>query len=106
QRDFLGYSSVSELVAERVHMDEKLLIALNPSAQFVAGEAVWVTAYGPDMEGKVARLEADKTTRQLRGYDADGRLIVAYPATIGSETNPSPTGTHLVAAVAPMPNYT
>lgn len=105
--EFLGYASVSELLAERFHMDEKLLVALNPNAQFVAGEAVAVTAYGPNIEGlMVARLEADKAARQVRGYDAEGKLIVAYPATIGSQENPSPSGTHLVNVVAPMPNYT
>lgn len=107
ERDFLGYASVVELLGERFHMDEDLLQALNPDAQFVAGETVVVTAYGPDVtERKIARIEADKAARQLRAYDADGELVVAYPATIGSEDNPSPSGTHLVAAVAPMPNYT
>src|SRR5262249_24971974 len=107
KRDFLGYASVIELLGERFHMDEDLLRALNPAAQFVAGETVAVTAYGPDVAGrKVARIEADKTARQVRAYDAAGMLVVAYPATIGSADNPSPSGTHLVAAVAPMPNYT
>ena len=105
-RDFLGYSRVTEELGERFHMDEDLLKALNPSAQFVAGETVAVAAYGPNTEGKVARIEADKSARQLRAYDMDGKLLVAYPATIGSEDNPSPTGIHLVDAVAPMPNYT
>ncbi len=105
--DFLGYARITELLAERFHMDEDLLIALNPGATFAAGETVAVTAYGPDVtDRKVARIEADKTARQLRAYDADGKLVVAYPATIGSESNPSPSGTHLVNAVAPMPNYT
>jgi lipoprotein-anchoring transpeptidase ErfK/SrfK len=106
KREFLGYASVPELLGERFHMDEDLVLALNAGAQFVAGETVAVAAYGPDMTGTVARIEADKTARQVRAYDADDRLIVAYPATIGSDTNPSPSGTHLVAAVAPMPNYT
>jgi lipoprotein-anchoring transpeptidase ErfK/SrfK len=105
-RDFLGYTRVTEELAERFHMDEDLLEALNPDAQWIAGETVAVAAYGPNKEGKVARIEADKSDRQLRGYDADGKLLVAYPATIGSTDNPSPTGTHLVDAVAPMPNYT
>ncbi len=106
QMEFLGYASVPELLSERFHMDVDFIKTLNPNAQFVAGEAVAVAAYGPNLEAKVARIEADKTLRQLRGYDAEGRLIVAYPATIGSEDNPSPTGIHLVNAVAPMPNYT
>jgi lipoprotein-anchoring transpeptidase ErfK/SrfK len=107
KREFLGYASVPELLGERFHMDVDLLRDLNPDAQFVAGETVAVTAYGPDMtDRKVARIEADKAARQVRAYDADGALVVAYPATIGSEDNPSPSGTHLVDAVAPMPNYT
>ena len=103
---FLGYTRVTEELGERFHMDEDLLKTLNPQAQFVAGEQIAVAAYGPNKDGKVAKIEADKGDRQLRAYDADGKLLVAYPATIGSEDNPSPTGTHLVDAVAPMPNYT
>jgi lipoprotein-anchoring transpeptidase ErfK/SrfK len=107
QMEFLGYARITELLAERFHMDEDLLVALNPGVQFAEGETVAVTAYGPDVtERKVARMVADKTTRQLLAYDAGGTLVVAYPATIGSESNPSPSGTHLVNAVAPMPNYT
>lgn len=106
QLEFLGYTSVSEALGERFHMAEKLLVALNPGSGFAAGDTVLVAAYGPDLTGAVARIEADKSLRQVRAYDADDRLIAAYPATIGSEDNPSPTGTHIVEAVAPMPNYT
>ena len=105
-RDFLGYTSVRETLGERFHMDVDLLDALNPGAGYVAGEAVLVAAYGPDREGDVVRIEADKSLRQVRGYAADGRLVVAYPATIGSDDNPSPSGVHVVEAIAPMPNYT
>jgi len=106
QRDFLGYTSVPEELGERFHMAEKLLVALNPGAGFTAGETILAAAYGPDLTGEVARIEADKTMRQVRAYDAGDRLIAAYPATIGSEDNPSPSGTHIVEGVAPMPEYT
>ncbi len=105
-RDFLGYESVAEGLAERFHMHEDLLRALNPAAGFVPGEQILVAAYGPDRSGTITRIEADKATRQLRAYDAEGRLVVAYPATIGSESNPSPSGIHTIEGVAPMPNYT
>ena len=104
--EFLGYSSIEELIAERFHMDVDLLKTLNPAASYAPGEHVLVTAYGPDRTGEVARIEADKSLRQVRAYDAEGRLVAAYPATIGSEDNPSPTGSHVVEVVAPMPNYT
>ena len=106
QLEFLGYTRVTEELGERFHMDEDLLKALNPQASFVAGEQIAVAAYGPDKDGQVARIEADKGDRQLRAYDVDGKLLVAYPATIGSDDNPSPTGTHLVDAIVQMPNYT
>lgn len=106
QRDFLGYTSVAEELGERFHMDVDLLSALNPGATFTAGETIAVAAYGPDLSGEIARIEADKTLRQVRAYDANDRLIAAYPATIGSKDNPSPSGTHIVEGVAPMPNYT
>lgn len=56
--------------------------------------------------GKAARVEVDKAKGQLRAYAADGSLLVAYPATIGSETNPSPSGTHTVKTVVINPDYT
>lgn len=106
KRKFLGYASIEESLAERFHMDIDLLKALNPGARYATGEPIYVAAYGPNLEGKVARIEADKSLRQVRAYGADGRLIAAYPATIGSEENPSPSGTHIVEGVAPMPEYT
>jgi lipoprotein-anchoring transpeptidase ErfK/SrfK len=60
---------------------------------------------GAPISGRVARIVADKTLKQVRGYDAQDRLLVAYPATIGSPDNPSPSGEHLVKAVAPNPVY-
>ncbi|MDB5539963.1 MAG: hypothetical protein JWQ89_1690 [Devosia sp.] len=106
QRKFLGYSSIEEELAERFHMDIDLLKALNPNAGFAAGETIFVAAYGPDLEGDVLRIEADKGLRQVRAYGEGDRLIAAYPATIGSEDNPSPSGTHEIKGVATMPTYT
>jgi len=106
KRDFLGYTRITEELGERFHMDEKLLTALNPGSKFAPGDTVFATATGPNLTGEVARIEADKSMRQVRAYDAEDRLIAAYPATIGSEDNPSPSGTHVVEGVAPMPTYT
>jgi lipoprotein-anchoring transpeptidase ErfK/SrfK len=106
RRDFLGYESVAELIAERFHMHVDLLEALNAGAAYVPGERLFVTAHGPGRTGDVVRIEADKRLRQVRAYDADGGLVAAYPATIGSQDNPSPSGTHQVETIVPMPNYT
>jgi lipoprotein-anchoring transpeptidase ErfK/SrfK len=53
----------------------------------------------------VSYLIADKSRKQLLGYDAAKRLVVSYPATIGSPELPSPSGTHMVSEIVPDPAY-
>jgi lipoprotein-anchoring transpeptidase ErfK/SrfK len=106
--DRLAYRSPSEALAERFHMDEDLLKALNAGKAFdQAGTRILVASVGrPEERGKVARVEVDKESRQLRAYDKERRLIAVYPASIGSEEKPAPSGTHKVTAVARNPTYT
>jgi lipoprotein-anchoring transpeptidase ErfK/SrfK len=42
----------------------------------------------------------------LRVLGKDGAVLAVYPASIGSEEKPAPTGSHTVQAVAPKPVYT
>lgn len=104
----VGYADAREAMAERFHMSPELLTALNPEADFGrAGQTIVVAATGPaELEGEVARIVIDKGENSLRAFDADGKLLAFYPATIGSSETPSPTGTHTVRAIAPAPNYT
>jgi lipoprotein-anchoring transpeptidase ErfK/SrfK len=102
----LAYRDAAEMLAERFHMDEAFLRRLNPDVSFAeAGVDVVVTNVGKPLKTKVAHVVADKARKQLRGYDAAGRLVVAYPATIGSADLPSPTGMHHVKAIALDPDY-
>ncbi|MBY3464723.1 murein L,D-transpeptidase [Rhizobium laguerreae] len=101
----LGYTSVAEKLSERFHMAIDLVHALNPASQFAPGDTVWVVNPGPPKEGKVKRIEADRKTGQVLAYAADGSLLAVYPATIGSEDNPAPSGKHKVKGVARMPVY-
>ena len=102
----LYYRDAAEMLAERFHMDEAFLRRLNPDVTFAdAGVDVVVANVGKPLKVRVAHIVADKAIKQLRGYDASGRLIVAYPATIGSSDTPSPTGTHAVKAIAINPEY-
>lgn len=105
--EHMSYTSVTEMLAERFHMDEAFLKALNPDANFSRpGTRVKVANFGTTASAKVARIVADKAQKQVRAYGEDGRLVAAYPATIGSSDTPSPTGTHAVSRVAFDPNYT
>lgn len=104
--DQIGFTSVSERLAERFHMDEGFLKRFNPGARFVAGETLNIVEPGQNQKSTVARIELDKKTRRLRAFDEAGRMITNYPVTIGSASTPSPSGTHTVTAVAPEPTYT
>jgi lipoprotein-anchoring transpeptidase ErfK/SrfK len=128
EMDRLAYTSPEELLAEKFHMSMEVLRQLNPDADFSqAGTEIVVAAVpedrqmranvgeesgsigpearGPDQE-PVTRIVVDKANEQVRGYNADGELLVAYPATIGSEQYPSPEGTTEVVVVVRDPNYT
>ena len=104
--EFLGYESVPEAIAERFHMDVDFLKALNPAAGFLTGETLFIVMTGANQTGLATQIVADKALRQVRAYDATGRLLAAYPATIGSEDNPSPSGVYTVERATAMPNYT
>ncbi|MBY5903984.1 murein L,D-transpeptidase [Rhizobium leguminosarum] len=101
----LGYTSVAEKLSERFHMGIDLVNALNPTSQFAPGDTVWVVTPGPPREGKVKTIEANRKTGQVLAFAGDGSLLAVYPATIGSEDNPAPSGKHKVKGVARMPVY-
>ncbi len=103
----MSYSRVSEMLAERFHMDEAYLIEINPGADFDRpGTILKIASTGADMVGEVVKIVADKGREQVRAYDAVGRLVVAYPSTIGSANTPSPSGVVAVARIAFDPGYT
>lgn len=106
--DTVGYADAREAIAEKFHMSEELLAALNPGADFGrAGQTIVVAATGPaELPGQVARIVVDKKESSVRAFDAEGELLAFYPATIGSGEMPTPTGSHTVKVVAPNPNYT
>jgi lipoprotein-anchoring transpeptidase ErfK/SrfK len=105
EMQWLGYARVSEMLAERFHMDEDFLIALNPGVGFVAGETVIVAAPGEFLQGQVVRIEVQKEASRLAAFDAYGTMIANYPVTIGSTSTPSPEGVMEVTAVAHLPTY-
>jgi lipoprotein-anchoring transpeptidase ErfK/SrfK len=104
----LAYTGVDEMLAERFHVDLKLFRELNPKATaLTAGDQVVVAAVArPEPAGKAARLTVSRERGALRALDGDGRLLAFYPASVGSDEVPSPSGTHRIVAVVPDPDYT
>ncbi|MFM2280904.1 MAG: hypothetical protein RLZZ444_3135 [Pseudomonadota bacterium] len=103
----MAFTSVTEALAERFHMDETYLKELNPGADFtMPGTVIKVVNPGATRKGAVARIIADKARKQVFAYDEAGALIAAYPASIGSADTPSPSGIVSVERIAFDPNYT
>lgn len=104
----VGYATPLEMLAEKFHMTEGLLQALNPGADFgKAGQTIVVAAVAQtELTDDVAHIVVDKAERSVRVYDAADRLLAFYPATIGSSARPAPSGELTVVGVAPEPNYT
>jgi len=111
----LDYTSAAEMLAERFHMDEEFLETLNRgkaldkagSVVLVANVNVKPVALTPKQAGpKAAKIEVDKGNGIVRVLAKDGALLAAYPASIGSEEKPAPSGTLKVVRVAHGPTYT
>ena len=103
----LSFTSITEMLGEKFHMDENYLRELNPGVDFtIPGTTIKVINPGANKTGKVARIIADKGRKQVLAYDDAGNLIAAYPASIGSADTPSPSGTVSVERIAFDPGYT
>ncbi|HSX76123.1 MAG TPA: L,D-transpeptidase, partial [Shinella sp.] len=103
----LSFTSTTEMLAEKFHMDEAYLKEINPGVDFtIPGTLIKVVDTGERKTGKVAKILADKGRKQVLAYDESGTLIAAYPASIGSADTPSPSGTVTVERIALNPGYT
>lgn len=107
QAPHMGYANVVEALAERFHVTEALLRALNPGADFNrAGQVLLVPAVNATpLAADVDHIDVDKREGSVRAFAADGRLLAYFPATIGSGDNPTPSGTVKVNGVARNPDY-
>jgi lipoprotein-anchoring transpeptidase ErfK/SrfK len=104
----LNFTGPRELLAQKFHIDPGLLARLNPKASLeTAGTKIMVPNFArKPSEAKVAKVVVDKSADTVRALDGDGKLISFYPASVGSEARPSPSGTRTIRSVAENPTYT
>ena len=103
----LNYTGPRELLGEKFHIDPGLLARLNPKASFeTEGTKIVVpnVASNPS-EAKVAKVVVDKSARTVRALDGGGKLVHFYPASVGSEERPAPSGTRTIRSVTENPTY-
>jgi lipoprotein-anchoring transpeptidase ErfK/SrfK len=96
----LGYHNAAEKLAERFHISEPLSQRLNPGIGFrKAGTKLLVPDIGRgDLGAAIAAVEVDKEARVLRALDPSGKALAVYPASIGSDEKPAPSGQAEVAS--------
>jgi lipoprotein-anchoring transpeptidase ErfK/SrfK len=103
----LSYTSPRQAIAEKFHISEGLLTALNAGKKFDrVGEHIFVTNV-PNKPAKltIARLEVDKVRQTVKAFDPTGALIGFFPATVGSEEKPTPSGSFNVISADANPTY-
>jgi lipoprotein-anchoring transpeptidase ErfK/SrfK len=102
----LNYTSPREAIAEKFHMSEALLAALNPGKKFdEAGQMIAVMNVAvKENKRTVTRVEVDKTSQVVKAF-ANSELVAFFPATVGSEEKPSPKGVLKVISIDANPYY-
>jgi lipoprotein-anchoring transpeptidase ErfK/SrfK len=116
--DRLAYHSPRELLAERFHMDEDALTELNKGKDFAKPETSIVVANveKPDRAAKKDENTGSVNRKGKQPREAKGRTdlrvevnksgqIAYYPASVGSDEKPAPSGVHEVRAIAQNPTY-
>jgi lipoprotein-anchoring transpeptidase ErfK/SrfK len=103
----LGYANIREALAENFHMSTELLAALNPDASFSqAGEEIIVANVLNDTKSPAAaRVDVDKDRQTVKAYSSKGELIALFPASVGSEDKPTPSGKLKVTAINSEPTF-
>jgi lipoprotein-anchoring transpeptidase ErfK/SrfK len=103
----LSYTSPREAIAEKFHMSEALLEALNPGRKFdEPGQTISVAnVVMKEVRPVVTRVEVDKTAQTVKALGKDGALIAFFPASVGSEEKPTPGGVLKVTSIDAHPSY-
>lgn len=108
----LGYTSPREALAEKFHMSEDLLAELNPGKTFdKADDEIAVAGVIKPNETRkqklpqIAKLDVDKDAGTVQAFDKDNNLVGVFPATVGSDEKPTPTGTFKTVSSDADPTY-
>lgn len=123
--DCMCYETLEEKLSEMFHTSPALLKQLNPNASLSdlkTGDTIMVPnlqspmTVGKDSKAEpanasngqnavkdVARIVVSDGGHYVHGLDQQGRIVVHFPSTLGSEYNPSPSGEYKINSVTRNP---
>ena len=121
RKRYLPYGSYLELVTERFHVAESLLVQLNPTLKLETlniGDTLTVPAVKPFLiedvhetaslppkaEFKARRIRVDRKGRVLELLDGE-QMLASVPITAGSETLPTPAGKWRIVGISLLPTF-
>ncbi len=106
---YLGYTSLTDVVAEQFHCTRGLLERLNPGekidALFCQCEIV-VPAIEKPKPVRGTKLQIHLGQKVIRVLDREGKVTALFHCSIAKDEAKRPTGTARVVAVAENPTYT
>jgi lipoprotein-anchoring transpeptidase ErfK/SrfK len=103
---YLGYASPLEALGEKFHCSPALLKALNPKRRFTKpGEELIVPNVRSPVSARAGQIVVSKAASTLRVLDPNGRIVVQYPCTTGSEHDPLPIGEWTITGVLKNPAF-
>ncbi len=104
----LGFETPGEELGEKFHCSPKLLAELSPGEKLdTTGERITVPNVGRSAARLASRVVVSKSKRTVIAYDAGGKELAQYPATIGDAHDPLPIGHWTITSVIHYPwfNY-
>lgn len=104
----LGFTSPREALSEKFHMSETLLAELNPGKSFdkVDDEIFVANVMKPNEKlSPITRLDISKDEGTVKAFDKDNVQVAVFPATVGSEEKPTPSGSFKVTSTDSNPTY-
>lgn len=103
----LNYRNVSEALGEKFHCSPALLTQMNEGKDLSqAGTQIMapnVIVNAP--AGRVVKVIVSKNRGVVQGIDDQGKVLVTYPATMGSEHDPLPIGDWQIVEVRKFPYF-
>lgn len=107
--DCMCFESLEEKLSETFHISPALLKQLNPKVSIndlKAGDSLIVPNINPANENTdkdVVKIVVSDGGHFVHGLNAEDKIIVHYPSTLGSSYNPSPSGEYKINSITKDP---
>jgi lipoprotein-anchoring transpeptidase ErfK/SrfK len=110
EQSALDYETILELVAEKAHAYQSLIIKLNPEVDWTnvpAGTVLKIPSVDyPEPTDKAAFVVIHLSERYLEAFGEETNLLAHFPCSIAAKVEKRPVGELQVVVIAPHPNYT